>query len=98
MNDARRRHEVTVRLSDSELERLDERRTGVARALYLRTLLREPPAREGIADRQEILALLSQQARSGKVAAAIALERALRAEDEPNIDDTLDRILGDARQ
>jgi hypothetical protein len=94
MNDARRRHEVTVRLSDSELERLDERRTGVARAVYLRTLLRQPPSREGIADRQEILALLSEQARAGKVAAAVALVRALKDEDEPTIDDALDRILG----
>ncbi len=93
MNDARRRHEVTVRLSDSELERLDERRTGTARAVYLRTLLREPPTEKDIADRQEILALLSEQARAGKVAAAIALERALRNESEPNIDDELERIL-----
>jgi hypothetical protein len=94
MSDGRRRHEVTVRLSDSELERLDERWTGTARAVYLRTLLHEPPSTEAIADRREILALLSEQARAGKVAAAIALERALRDQDEPDIDDELDRILG----
>jgi hypothetical protein len=38
--------------------------------------------------------ILSEQARAGKVTAAIALVRALKDEDEPTIDDALDRILG----
>jgi hypothetical protein len=98
MNDARRRHEVMVRLNDTELARLDENRpAGIARAVYLRGLLREPPSHEDIADRREVLALLSEQARAGKVAAMIALVRALRDEDEPNIHDALDRILGGER-
>jgi hypothetical protein len=98
MNDARRRHKVMVRLNDSELARLDENRpAGIARAVYLRGLLREPPDRKDIADRREVLALLSEQARAGKVAAMIALVRALRDEDEPNIHDALDRILGGER-
>jgi hypothetical protein len=94
MNDARRHHQVMVRLTDAELARLDEARPpGIARAVYLRSLLRKPPA-EGIADRREVLGILSEQARAGKVAAAIALVRALKDEDEPTIDDALDRILG----
>jgi hypothetical protein len=95
MNDARRHHEVMVRLNDTELARLDEARPpGIARAVYVRSLLRQPPP-EGIADRREVLGILSEQARAGKVAAAIALVRALKDEDEPTIDDALDRILGD---
>jgi hypothetical protein len=44
MGDARRRHEVMVRLNDDELARLDELRpSATARAVYLRNLLREPP-------------------------------------------------------
>jgi hypothetical protein len=73
-----------VRLNDTELERLDENcPAGIARAVYLRGLLREPPDRKDIADRREVLALLSGQARPGKVAAAIALLRALKDEDGP---------------
>jgi len=87
-----------VRLNDAELVRLDENRpAGIARAVYLRGLLREPPDREEIADRREVLALLSEQARAGKVAAAIALVRALRDEGEPNVHEALDRILGGER-
>jgi hypothetical protein len=94
MTDARRRNEVMVRLTDAELARLDEARpAGIPRAVYLRGLLREPPDRKDIADRREVLGILSEQARAGKVAAAIALVRALRDEDEPTIDDALDRIL-----
>jgi hypothetical protein len=95
MNDARRHNEVMVRLSDAELARLDEARPpGIARAVYLRNLLRKP-APEGIADRREVLGILSEQARAGKVAAAVALVRALKDWDEPTIDDALNRILGD---
>jgi hypothetical protein len=95
MSEQRRRHEVMIRLNDAELARLDENRPdGIARAVYLRGLLRKPPSREDIADRREVLALLSEQARAGKVAAAIALMRALKDEDEPNIHDALERILG----
>jgi hypothetical protein len=83
-----------VRLTDAELARLDEARPpGIARAVHLRSLLRTPPP-EGIADRREVLGILSEQARAGKVTAAIALVRALKGEDEPTIDDALERILG----
>jgi hypothetical protein len=95
MNEARRKHEVMVRLNDAELTCLDEHRGGLSRAGYVRSLLREPPTDKGIVDRQEVLALLSEQARAGKVAAAVALVRALKHEDGPTIDDALDRILGE---
>ncbi len=95
MNEARRRHAVMVRLNNAELACLDEHRGGLSRAGYVRSLLREPPDREAIADRNEVLALLTAQAREGKVSAAIALERALRDQDVPDIDDALERILGD---
>jgi hypothetical protein len=95
MSDARQ-NEVMVRLNDDEVARLDEMRpAGVARAVHLRNLLAESRVLEPIADRQEILALLSEQARAGKVAAAVALERALRNEDDGDIDDEIARILGD---
>jgi hypothetical protein len=96
--DEKRRHDVMVRLNDAELAWLDEIRPGgVPRAVYLRNLLREPPTAEDIADRQEALALLSGLARAGKVSAAIALERALRAtpKSDEDWDDELSRIIVD---
>ncbi len=49
-----------------------------------------------IADRAEVLQLLTEKAREGSTSAMIALERALRAEqkDRDPLDDELDRILG----
>jgi hypothetical protein len=93
MRDSRRQNDVLVRLSDSELARLDELRpAGTARATFMRSLLQAPPTEEEIATRSEVLAILSRLARDGRVAAAIALERALR--DEPaEPDDELERIL-----
>jgi hypothetical protein len=48
-----------------------------------------------VMSRQEVLQLLSEQARDGKVSAMIALERALRAQDreESELDHAIDRIL-----
>jgi hypothetical protein len=93
MNDARRQHEVMIRLNDTELARLDEIRGTTARATHLRRLVYEPPGEAEVATRCEALGLLSRAARSGSVTAAIALERALRDEEEPTIDDALNRIL-----
>ena len=89
-----RRHHVKVTLSDRELSRLDELRDAAPRAVYLRRLLYDPPRASEVATRNEALSLLSEQARAGKVAATIALERALRDEDEESMDDAIDRILG----
>jgi hypothetical protein len=55
-------------------------------------LLREPPRNDDVATRDEALAILTSLARDGRVAAAIALERALRG--EAPTDDLLDEILG----
>jgi hypothetical protein len=82
-----------VTLSDREITRLDELRGSAPRAIHLRRLLYEPPSRSGIVSHEEVLALLSEKARSGAVSAAIALERALRHEPDPTIDDELARIL-----
>jgi hypothetical protein len=83
-----------VRLNDDELARLDELRPGVtARAVYLRNFLREPPTERDVADHREALAILSEMARAGKVTAAIALERALRSQDDATFDDDLARII-----
>ena len=51
---------------------------------------------EEILTYEEVLALLSEQARAGKVAALVSLERALRPEgpEQEDIDAELDRILG----
>ena len=49
-----------------------------------------------IANREEVLALLTERARKGQTGAMIALERALRAverEEREELDSELDRIL-----
>jgi hypothetical protein len=50
-----------------------------------------------IATREEVLQILTAQARKGSVTAAAALERALRARDqeENEVDRAIDRILLD---
>jgi hypothetical protein len=88
-----REHHVKVRLGDQELARLDELRPpGTSRPAFLRSLLREPPRNDEVATREEALSILTSLARDGKVAAAIALERALRGETPTS--DVLDEILG----
>jgi hypothetical protein len=81
----RRSNYVKVSLSDQELVRLDELRGSEDRAVHLRRLLYEPPDGSEVATHGESLAILTQLARDRKVAAAIALERALRGDgrDEP---------------
>jgi hypothetical protein len=74
----RRDHKVMVSLNGDELARLDEMRVGASRAVYLRTLLQEPLRLDGMPTHSEAVALLARMARAGKVAAAVALERALR--------------------
>ena len=81
-----RTNEVRVRLNDDELAVLDEMRTGVSRAAYLRSLIRKAPEIGDVADRTEALAILSRLARDGRTTAAIALERALRDGAGPVLD------------
>ena len=88
-----REHIVKVTLTDQELARLDELRpSGVSRPAFLRSLLYEPPREDEVATRTEALAILTAQARDGKVASAIALERALRNAGA-RVDDTLEELL-----
>jgi hypothetical protein len=54
-----------------------------------------PPRANEVATRTEALALLSRKAREGSITAAVALERALRANAEDDVDEAIDRILGD---
>ena len=70
-----REHAVKVSLNSEELARLDRARGSAERAVYLRTLLYEPPNITEIASHKEALAILSRLARAGGTAAAIALER-----------------------
>jgi hypothetical protein len=92
-----RTHTVKVTLSDRELVRLDELRENAARAVYLRRFLYEPPSAAEVASHEEVLGLLSRQARGGSISAAIALERALRAipNSDEDWDDELSRIIVD---
>lgn len=88
-----REHVVKVTLTDAELARLDEiRPPGTSRPAFLRSLLREPPRADDVATREEALSILTRLARDGRVAAAIALERAVRGEAPTG--DALDEILG----
>jgi hypothetical protein len=87
-----REHLIKVTLNGDELARLDELRpAGTSRPAFLRSLLREPPRDDDVATREEALSILTQLARDGRVAAAIALERALRGEAASG--DVLDDIL-----
>jgi hypothetical protein len=87
-----RQNEIRIRLDHAELEQLDELRHGVPRAVYLRSLLHRPPEVADVASREESLAILTSQARDGKVTAAIALARELRGEFSGD-DDPLDDLL-----
>ena len=78
-----RSHYVKASLTAQELVRLDELRGGEERAVFMRRLLYEPPDGSEVATYGESLALLSASARTGKVAAQIALERALRGGEQP---------------
>jgi hypothetical protein len=91
-----REHAVKVSLNSDELARLDRARGSAERAVYLRTLLYQPPDISEVATHAEALAVLSRLARAGGTAAAIALERALRYRRAgTDFDDELSRLLDD---
>jgi len=82
-----RENALKVTFSDEELARLDELRPpGTSRPGFLRSLLREPPRDDEVAIRGEALSILTRLARDGRVAAAIALERALRDQGEGSVE------------
>ena len=89
-----RQNRITLRFSDQELARLDELRGDQERAVFIRHLLREPPSGDEVATRTEALGILTRLARDGRTTAAIALERALR-EDQEVPDGELARLLRD---
>jgi hypothetical protein len=89
----RRDHALKVRLSTAEVARLDELRGPTSRAEYLRRLLQGPPP-EGGPTHQESIQILYGLAKDGRVGAAVALERALRASSEEP-DGELARLLRD---
>jgi hypothetical protein len=51
--------------------------------------------KDNIASHEEVLKLLTKQARSGSIHATVALGRELRAADKmrPDVDEVIDRIL-----
>ncbi len=87
---------ITFRAPPGEVARLDEFRGDRTRTAYIRELIRRasPADDDDGPDHAEALQLLAQSARNGSVTAAVALERALRAEPAPSApDDELARIL-----
>jgi hypothetical protein len=65
-----RENEIKLRLNDDEMARLDEiKPRGMTRAVYMRSLLREPKGEDEVASRPEALAILTAMARDGKVSA-----------------------------
>jgi hypothetical protein len=76
-------HQVKVRLNEHELARLDEIRGDEERATHLRRLLHEPPSGNEVATHAEAMVILTRLARDCRTTAAIALEKALRGEQQP---------------
>jgi hypothetical protein len=90
------RRDLTVkcRLSGSEMARLDEMRGPTSRAEYLRRLLWGPPP-QGDPTHQESIQILYGLAKDGRVGAAVALERALRADSPDYPEGELVKLLRD---
>jgi hypothetical protein len=74
------------------MARLDELRGPSNRAQYLRRLLQGPPPQSD-PTHGEAVQILYGLAQDGKVGAAVALERALRAGGDREGEDELDRLL-----
>lgn len=91
----RRDRRITIRLSDNEMARLDELKPrGTTRGAFMRSFLRRTPAEDEIASHDESLAILTAQARDGSSTAAVALERALRANEQGEVEtDDLEEFL-----
>jgi hypothetical protein len=89
------KHTVSVHLAQEEVARLDEiRSSDVSRSAFMRALLRSAGPLDEAPTHGEAVRLLAESARSGKVSAQIALERALRADSSPEtVDGELARLL-----
>lgn len=90
--------QITVRLNDVELAKVDEIRGALSRSALMRALLRAAgPTGGDVATHTEALAILTAGARDGKMPAAISLERALRGADGAPADDAFteyDQLAG----
>ena len=82
-----RQHRIEVRLTTEEVAQLDELRAGRSRSAAIRSLIWGADGATAAPEptHDEVLRVLAAMARDGKVAAAVALERALRetADDAP---------------
>jgi hypothetical protein len=78
-------HRLVIRVNDDERARIDELRSGLSRPAFMRSLLRSglPAVEPEVATHAEALGILTRLARDDGTAAAIALERALRASVDP---------------
>lgn len=86
-----RGHRISVNLSPGEYVRLQELcPDGMSESAFFRHLLREAGPPEDPPTRLEALRLLAESARSGKVAAQVALARELR---EGDLDVVRDWVL-----
>ena len=87
---------ITIRMTPQDVARVDEMRGGgVSRSAFVRELLRQSGPLDEYATHGESLAILTRLARAGKTSAAIALERALRAEGGEEPRGELWRLLHD---
>jgi hypothetical protein len=85
---------ITIRLSPEEVARVDEiRGEGVSRSAFVRELLRRAAPLDEAPSYPESLLLLARSARAGKVQAQVALERALRDENDLQPEGELARLL-----
>jgi hypothetical protein len=86
---------VSVRMSADEVARLDELRgADMSRSGFVRELVRLAGPLDEAPTYDEAVVLLARSARAGKVAAQVALERALRSDqDEPSEDSELERLI-----
>ena len=87
---------ISIRMSADEIARLDEiRGDGVSRSAFVRELLRRAAPLDEAPSYPESLLLLARSARAGKVQAQVALERALRDENDVEPEGELARLLRD---
>jgi hypothetical protein len=86
---------VSVRMKANEVAKLDELRgADMSRSGFVRELLRLAGPLNEAPTYDEAIVLLARSARGGKVAAQVALERALRTDQEsPSEDSELERLI-----
>lgn len=95
-----RENTLTIRLSDAELQALDDRKPpGMSRADWVRgqiTVTVLPDGADELPSREAVLAALWRMAQGGSVTACVNLARELRGNGDSDSGDLLTRILADA--